>query len=129
MNESCIMSTLFNYRVDSICDQHIKICLSGLAQVEHIESMYQDVVMLSEINQSSHILIDAISSELVYPISDLLPLMARLKQLLGTFKVARVCRVGEFRQELVEEASSKYGMQIRNFSQEQEALNWLTQDL
>lgn len=126
MNESCIMSTSFNYRVDSINEQHIKICLSGFAQVEQIESMYQDVVMLSEINQSSHILIDAVSSELVYPVKDLLPLMVRLKQLLGTFKVARVCRVGEFRQELVEEASSKYGIQIRNFAQEQEAIKWLS---
>ena len=120
------MSTLFNYRVDSICDQHIKIRLSGLAKKEHIESMYQDVVMLSEINQSSHILIDAVSSELIYPVTDLLPLMTRLKQLLGTFKVARVCRVGEFRQELVEEACLKYGIQIRNFAQEQDAMKWLS---
>lgn len=119
------MSTQFEYKVCQQAEQYVKVQPSGAAGVKDILFMYQDVCDLAESSKANRLLLDMTAIELSYPLTDLLPLMKRLEQVLAGFKVARICNVFEFRQDLIENISAKANLQLRNFGEESEALTWL----
>lgn len=119
------MSTPFEYKVCQQADQYVRVQPSGAAGVKDILSMYQDVCDLAISKKSDKLLLDTTAMKLDYPMTELLPLMKKLEQLLVDFKVARVCNVFEFRQDLIENISAKANLDLRNFADESEALVWL----
>lgn len=119
------MSTQFEYKVCQQAEQYIKVQPSGSAGVKEILFMYQDACDLAESSKANKLLLDMTAIELSYPLTELLPLMKRLEDMLADFKVARICNVFEFRQDLIENISAKANLQLRNFGEEAEALTWL----
>lgn len=119
------MSTQFEYKVCESQDQYVKVLPSGPAGVNDILYMYQDICDQAKTSQANKLLFDMTAMELDYPMTELLPLMKKLEGLLSNFKVARICNVFEFRQDLIENISAKANIQLRNFGDESEALTWL----
>lgn len=119
------MPTQFEYKVCQQADQYVKVLPTGPAGVQDILYMYQEVCDLAKSNKADKLLLDTTAMELDYPMTELLPLMKRLETILVNFKVARVCNVFEFRQDLIENISAKANLKLRNFSEEAEALDWL----
>ena len=87
--------------------------------------MYRDICDLAESHRANKLLFDMTEIQLDYPMTELLPLMKKLEAVLANFKVARICNVFEFRQDLIENISAKANLQLRNFPDETEALTWL----
>lgn len=119
------MSTLFEYKVCPQVDNYVKVLPSGAAGSKDILSMYQDICTLAESKKSDKLLLDMTAIELTYPMTELLPLMKNLEDLLARFKIARICNVFEFRQDLIENISAKANLELRNFADETAALAWL----
>lgn len=119
------MSAPFEYKVCPQIDNYVKVLPSGAAGSQDILAMYQDICDLADSNKSDKLLLDMTTIELAYPMTELLPLMKRLEELLASFKVARICNVFEFRQDLIENISVKANLELRNFADETSALAWL----
>lgn len=119
------MSTQFQYQICQRAEQYVKVEPSGAANANEILFMYQDVCDQAASNQANMLLLDMTAIELSYPLTELLPLMKKLENVLADFKVARICNVFDFRQDLIENISAKANLQLRNFGEESEALTWL----
>ena len=92
------MSTPFKYQICQQQPEFVRVTMSGIAGVEQIECVYQEVLDLSSSHQVHKVLVDAKSVKLSYPLTEFLPLMNRLSSLLKDHKIARVCHKDEFRQ-------------------------------
>ena len=119
------MSTPFEYKVCQQAEGYIKVELQGNAGTNEIVFMYQDVCDVAESNQFNRLLIDATGVTLDFPMTEFVPLMKKLSFMLEGFKVARLCNVFEFRQDLIENVSAKAEVILKNFTEEAEAIDWL----
>jgi len=119
------MSTPFEYKVCQQAESYVKVYLSGSAGAREIEFMYQDVCEVAEANQFDKLLVDAQNLTLDFHMTEFVPLMKKVSSLLVGFKVARVCKVFEFRQDLIENVSKKSDVDLKNFTDETAAVTWL----
>ena len=119
------MSTQFDYQVNQQADDYIRVSLSGVAGVKEIIFMYQDVCDVAGENQFNKLLIDATDVKMEFAMTEFVPMMKKLSVLLADFKVARLCNVFEFRQDLIESVSVKSNIVLKNFTAESEAIDWL----
>lgn len=122
------MSTVFAYEICQQNQGHLQVSLSGVAGVRDILSMYDDVCLRAKEQQIDKILVDVTGCKLDYPMTQFVPLMKQLARILAPFRVARVCNVFEFRQDLIENISNKSSVMLKNFTCEQQAINWLLEN-
>lgn len=119
------MSTPFEYQVDQQSEQYIKVSAQGSAGMNEIIFMYQDLCSVAAENGYNKLFIDVTDLVLDFPMTDFVPLMNQLTELLADYKVARLCNVFEFRQDLIENVSGKANLDLKNFTEQSEALAWL----
>lgn len=119
------MSTQFNYQVAPQAEQYVKISANGSAGKNEILAMYRDVCAVAIDNGCKRLFVDATQITLDFPMTEFVPIMKELTGMLASFKVARLCNVFEFRQDLIENVSGKSNLELKNFTTNEEALAWL----
>lgn len=120
------MSTPFEYKVCQQAEGYLAVDLIGDAGTNEIVFMYQDVCDVAQSNEFDKILVNAKKLNLDFSMTEFVPLMKQLSPLLSQFKIARLCNVFEFRQDLIENVSLKENIALKNFKEESEAVIWLT---
>lgn len=119
------MSTQFHYHIDQQAEQYLKLSAHGAAGKSEILSMYQDACNAALNNSCFKLLVDVKGLTLAFPMTEFVPTMNQLTGMLAHFKVARLCKVFEFRQDLIENVSGKANLNLKNFSEDEKALAWL----
>lgn len=119
------MSTQFNYHFDQQFEQYLKLSAQGSAGKNEILTMYKEACAIALNNSCFKLLVDVQNVTLDFPMTEFVPIMNQLTGMLANFKVARLCNVFEFRQDLIENVSGKSNLNLKNFSEDKEALAWL----
>lgn len=119
------MTIEFSYQVCQQEAEYLKVDAKGVAGVKDIEFMYQGVCEIAKDHSCAKILMNAKGLELEFQMTDFVPLMQKLSTRLSTFKIARVCDVYGIKQDLIENMSMKTKLNLKNFSNETDAKQWL----
>lgn len=119
------MSTPFNYYIEQQAEQYLTLSAQGSAGKKEILSMYQEACELGLKQNCFNLMVDVKQVTLDFPMTDFVPIMNELTDMLATFKIARLCNTFEFRQDLIENVSGKANLNLKNFSEDEEALAWL----
>ena len=117
------MSTQFH--VEQQFEQYLKLSAHGSAGKSEILTMYQEACSAALNNSCFKLVVDVKNLTLDFPMTEFVPIMNQLTGMLANFKVARLCNVFEFRQDLIENVSGKSNLNLKNFSEHEEALAWL----
>ncbi|NVK24658.1 MAG: hypothetical protein HWE10_07005 [Gammaproteobacteria bacterium] len=119
------MKTPLTYKISYSDDSFVSVIAKGIANPKQVEDMYKEIIAEAKSYSSDKIMLDAAQISLEYPLTELVPLMNRLKTIIDGFKVARICNKYEHRQDLIEGLGNKQKLSIKNFGDTKEALSWL----
>lgn len=107
---------------------YLHFTIEGEAEIEHIENLYDAILMHAKQRKNFNVLVDATNAEYVYPLEKFVPMVNRLAEKLKHLRIARLCQVDDFRQDLIEAMSIKQNINLRNFPDQMQALRWLLKE-
>lgn len=120
------MSSLLNYTIEFEPVGFVKVTAKGGATAYELIKMYHAAINFCDGYDTNRILVDVTEMEAAYPLYQLLPLMDRLSEILFNYRVARVTnQIDAFQQEIIEAASSKSAVDMKNFDNSLAAQAWL----
>lgn len=114
----------FNTSTD-IENQIINATVIGQATPQEIVDMYKELTALANKFHYTKLLVNISAVEIAYSSSQVLKVLNKLESILSSYQVARVACLANYKNDLIESFSENKSLNIKNFSDEESARNWL----
>ncbi|MEW6992541.1 hypothetical protein AADZ91_17890 [Colwelliaceae bacterium 6441] len=120
------MTNPLNYQISLFTEEnYFHVQVTGDATPEAIIKMYNDLTLFGKAHNIANILVNISSVLLTYSSSEILKSMQKLQPILFGFKIARVVCMSNFKNDLIEAISEDKLMNVKNFDNNEMALDWL----
>ncbi|MDU0112445.1 hypothetical protein RT723_05400 [Psychrosphaera aquimarina] len=119
------MSIPFRYSTHTNQTEYLYVNVEGDADDKQIENMYLDIKNQAQQNQYNNILINVNQITLNYTMEKFLPLMQRIMPHLAGFNIARLCSLDDYKQDLIQNVCLSSNVNMKNFTNQTDAENWL----
>ncbi|MDF2177849.1 hypothetical protein P2G88_06260 [Aliiglaciecola sp. CAU 1673] len=122
------MADLMGLEIDAkynAAQEYVHAVFKGLARPEDIVSAYHSLQELADQHHCNKLLVDGTGLELDYDSAALMAVMHSLKRLFSKFRIARVVKLSQYKQDLIEGIATSAGHHLKNFAHEKEAIDWL----
>ncbi|GAA0362403.1 hypothetical protein GCM10009092_28460 [Bowmanella denitrificans] len=103
----------------------VRVSTGGLAEPQDIHTLYQQALDAGREANCYKLLLDVRELALDYDSGKVFQVLRDISPILQQLQVARLVTLSEFKHDLIEEYAKEQGFNLKNFTEQHQALEWL----